>query len=52
VLLRELTSAALLRATYSQRQLYEVLVEFWTDHFNIDSSKASAPGSRPATTAR
>ena len=40
VLLRELTAAALLRATYSQRQLYEVLVEFWTDHFNIDSSKA------------
>jgi uncharacterized protein (DUF1800 family) len=40
VLLRELSSAALLRATYSRRQLYEVLVEFWTDHFNIDSSKA------------
>jgi uncharacterized protein (DUF1800 family) len=39
VLLRELTAAALLRATLSQRQLYEVLVEFWTDHFNIDSSK-------------
>jgi hypothetical protein len=40
VLLRELTAAALLRATYSKRQLYEVLVEFWSDHFNIDSSKA------------
>ena len=40
MLLRELTSAALLRATYSKRQLYEVLVEFWSDHFNIDSSKA------------
>src|SRR5260221_948711 len=39
VLLRELTAAALLRATLSKRQLYEVLVEFWTDHFNIDSSK-------------
>jgi uncharacterized protein (DUF1800 family) len=39
VLLRELTAAALLRATLSNRQLYEVLVEFWTDHFNIDSSK-------------
>lgn len=39
VLLRELTAAALLRATCSKRQLYEVLVEFWTDHFNIDSSK-------------
>jgi uncharacterized protein (DUF1800 family) len=39
VLLRELTAAAVLRATLSKRQLYEVLVEFWTDHFNIDSSK-------------
>jgi uncharacterized protein (DUF1800 family) len=39
VLLRELTAAALLRATFSKRQLYEVLVEFWTDHFNIDCSK-------------
>ena len=40
VLLRELSAAALLRARYSRRQLYEVLVEFWTDHFNVDSSKA------------
>ena len=40
VLLSELTAAALLRATYSKRQLHEVLVEFWSDHFNIDSSKA------------
>ncbi len=39
VLLRELTAATLLRAVWSKRQLYEVLVEFWSDHFNIDSSK-------------
>jgi uncharacterized protein (DUF1800 family) len=25
---------------YSRRQLLEVMVEFWTDHFNIDQSKA------------
>ena len=25
----------LYRATYSERQLYERMVEFWTDHFNI-----------------
>lgn len=25
----------LYRATYSERQLYELMVEFWTDHFNI-----------------
>ena len=39
LLLRELTEATLLRAVYSERQLYEVMVQFWTDHFNIDSSK-------------
>jgi hypothetical protein len=27
--------ARLFRAAYSERQLYEVMVEFWTDHFNI-----------------
>jgi len=35
----ELTRHALLRAVYSRRQLREVMVEFWTDHFNIDISK-------------
>ena len=30
---------ALLRATYSQRQLFEVMCEFWSDHFNIDPGK-------------
>ena len=39
LLLRELTQATLLRAIYSERQLYEVMVQFWTDHFNIDPSK-------------
>jgi uncharacterized protein (DUF1800 family) len=39
LLLEELTRATLLRAVYSKRQLYEVMVGFWTDHFNIDSSK-------------
>jgi uncharacterized protein (DUF1800 family) len=38
-LLRELTRATLLRAVYSKRQLFEVMVEFWTDHFNIAQSK-------------
>jgi uncharacterized protein (DUF1800 family) len=39
VLLRELTSATVLRAARSQRQLHEVMVEFWSDHFSIDISK-------------
>lgn len=39
VLLDEMTRATLLRATMSERQLYEVMVQFWSDHFNIDPSK-------------
>jgi hypothetical protein len=31
----ELRQATLLRQLYSKRQLYEVMVEFWSDHFNI-----------------
>ena len=34
-----LRRVALLRATYSQRQLFEVMCEFWSDHFNIDAGK-------------
>lgn len=33
--IRELRQATLLRQIYSKRQLYEVMVEFWSDHFNI-----------------
>lgn len=39
VLLRELTAGAVCRAVYSERQLLERLVHFWSDHFNIDCSK-------------
>jgi uncharacterized protein (DUF1800 family) len=35
----ELQRAALLRAVYSRRQLNEVLVNFWENHFNIYSQK-------------
>lgn len=31
----ETDAARLLRATYSRRQLYEMMVEFWHDHFNV-----------------
>ncbi len=31
----ELENAALLRATLSRKQLFERMVEFWTDHFNV-----------------
>ncbi len=35
----ELVRGTLIRAIWSERQLYEVLVQFWSDHFNIDPSK-------------
>jgi uncharacterized protein (DUF1800 family) len=33
----QLQEAAVLRAVSSTRQLYERMVEFWTDHFSIDA---------------
>jgi len=36
---RELQRATLIRQVYSRRQLYEVMVEFWSDHFNISVEK-------------
>ncbi len=35
---RELTAATLQRQLHSPRQLFEVMVEFWTNHFNITAS--------------
>lgn len=35
----ELAVATLVRAIYSERQLYEVMVGFWTDHFSIHHYK-------------
>jgi uncharacterized protein (DUF1800 family) len=34
-----LRRTAILRAVYSKRQLFEVMCEFWSDHFNIDPGK-------------
>jgi uncharacterized protein (DUF1800 family) len=39
LLQNELMRGALTRAVRSERQLYEVMVQFWSDHFNIDPSK-------------
>jgi len=38
-LLEHLTRATFLRAVLSERQLFEVMAGFWTDHFNIAPSK-------------
>lgn len=37
----ELRQATLIRQLYSKRQLYEVMVEFWSDHFNIFIEKGN-----------
>lgn len=42
-LVAALREATLLRAVYSRRQLYERMVAFWTDHFNIYAGKGQAP---------
>ncbi|MCZ7629331.1 MAG: DUF1800 domain-containing protein [Microthrixaceae bacterium] len=34
-IVEELDHATLLRAVYSEQQLYEVMCDFWTNHFNI-----------------
>ncbi len=39
VLRSELSRHTLLRAVYSERQLLEVMVAFWSDHLNIDLDK-------------
>ncbi len=41
-LLHDLMRSAILRAVLSKRQLFEVMVSFWSDHFNIDPSKGES----------
>jgi uncharacterized protein (DUF1800 family) len=38
-LVLELSEQKLLRAVYSERQLREVLADFWFNHFNVDARK-------------
>jgi hypothetical protein len=38
----------LLRATYSKRQLFEVMVAFWSDHLNINIDKGDCVYLKPA----
>ncbi|HEX8719707.1 MAG TPA: DUF1800 domain-containing protein [Pyrinomonadaceae bacterium] len=37
----ELNASRLLRAVYSERQLQEVMVDFWTNHFNVYAQKGA-----------
>ncbi len=37
----ELQASRILRAVYSERQLQEALVDFWTNHFNVFANKGA-----------
>lgn len=40
-ILPQIVSNRILRAVYSERQLQEVMVDFWQNHFNVFSGKAA-----------
>ncbi|HSU66400.1 MAG TPA: DUF1800 domain-containing protein, partial [Tepidisphaeraceae bacterium] len=44
----ELQQAKLIRAVMSERQLNEVMVDFWTNHFNIDIRKGLCRPLKPS----
>ena len=48
VLHEQLCVSSLLRAVHGERQLHEIMVAFWADHFNIDSSKGDCRWLTPA----
>lgn len=48
VLREEITRHTLLRAVYSKRQLFEIMVEFWTDHLNINLNKGDCIYLKPS----
>ena len=51
VVLGELMQARVLRAAMSERQLNEVLVDFWFNHFNVDARKGRCALLTPSTSA-
>lgn len=47
-MIRQLQQATLLRAVYGKNQLFERMVDFWSNHFNIYALKANGPYRLPA----
>jgi uncharacterized protein (DUF1800 family) len=45
---QQLNASRILRAAYSERQLQEVMVDFWTNHFNVFAGKAATRWFLPA----
>ncbi|MEW8216851.1 MAG: DUF1800 domain-containing protein [Candidatus Thiodiazotropha taylori] len=46
-IVRQMIGATQYRQIFSRRQLYEVMVEFWTDHFNIHLINGLEPTLKP-----
>lgn len=40
-IIADLQASRILRAVYSERQLQEVMVDFWTNHFNVYANKGA-----------
>jgi uncharacterized protein (DUF1800 family) len=40
-IIAELQASRILRAVYSERQLQEVMVDFWSNHFNVFAGKGA-----------
>ncbi len=40
-IIAELQASRILRAVYSERQLQEVMIDFWTNHFNVFAGKGA-----------
>ncbi len=40
-ILRDLSASRILRAVYSEKQLQEQMVDFWTNHFNVFAGKGA-----------
>jgi uncharacterized protein (DUF1800 family) len=40
-IMQELNASRILRAVYSERQLQEVMVDFWSNHFNVFAQKGA-----------
>ena len=40
-IMAELQASRILRAVYSERQLQEVMIDFWTNHFNVFAGKGA-----------
>ncbi len=40
-IMQQLQASRILRATYSERQLQEVMVDFWSNHFNVFANKGA-----------